>query len=56
MELMQEKLSELIVKRKKFSDEDASQIIKCIFEAMDYLHNNGIVHRDLKPDNILIAD
>ena len=56
MELMQDKLSTLITQRKKFSDEDASQIIKCIFEAMEYLHNNNIVHRDLKPDNILIAD
>ena len=56
MELMQEKLSTLIVKRKKFSDEEASQIIKCIFEAVEYIHNNNIVHRDLKPDNILIAD
>ena len=56
MELMQDKLSQLISKRKKFSDEDASQIIKSIFEAVEYLHNNGIVHRDLKPDNILIAD
>ena len=56
MELMQEKLSTLIVKQKKFSDEEVSQIIKCIFEAVEYLHNNNIVHRDLKPDNILIAD
>ena len=53
---MQDKLSTLITVRKTFSDEDASQIIKCIFEAMEYLHNNNIVHRDLKPDNILIAD
>ena len=53
---MQEKLSTLITKRKKFSDEDASQIIKCILEAVAYLHENNIVHRDLKPDNILIGD
>ena len=39
-----------------FSDEEASQIIKAIFEAVHYLHTNEIVHRDLKPDNILIAD
>ena len=56
MELMQEKLSTLITKRRTFSDEDASQIIKCILEAVAYLHENNIVHRDLKPDNILIGD
>ena len=37
-------------------DEEASMIIKSIFEAVHYLHSNEIVHRDLKPDNILIAD
>jgi serine/threonine protein kinase len=31
-------------------------IIKAIFVAVDYLHNNEIVHRDLKPDNILLGD
>ena len=31
---MQEKLSTMITKRRKFSDEDASQIIKCILEAV----------------------
>lgn len=61
MELMRGgQLSELILTKKKqkkdFSDEEASQIIKAIFEAVQYLHNNDIVHRDLKPDNILICD
>ena len=53
-------LSQLIMLKKRqgidFSDEEASQIIKAIFEAVNYLHTNEIVHRDLKPDNILIAD
>ena len=51
-----QEVNDLITKRKKFSDEDASQIIKCILEAVAYLHENNIVHRDLKPDNILIGD
>ena len=53
-------LSQLILDRKQeqidFSDDEASQIIGSIFEAVNYLHSNEIVHRDLKPDNILIAD
>lgn len=61
MELMRGgQLSQLIMLKKRqgidFSDEEASQIIKAIFEAVNYLHTNEIVHRDLKPDNILIAD
>ena len=61
MELMNGgRLSKIIQKRKiekkGFTDEEASEIIKGILKAVDYLHTNGIVHRDLKPDNILIQD
>ena len=61
MELMRGgQLSELILAKKRqnrdFSDEEASQLIKGIFEAVLYLHSNEIVHRDLKPDNILLSD
>jgi len=30
--------------------------MKCILNAMEYMHSNNIVHRDLKPDNILVGD
>lgn len=73
MELMKGgQLTELIEERKKsrksFTDEEAAKIMRCILQAVAYIHSKGIVHRDLKPgnfdsavlshliDNILIGD
>ncbi|OAQ99195.1 hypothetical protein LLEC1_02273 [Akanthomyces lecanii] len=37
----------------KFTEKDASQTIKQVLTAVDYLHSNQVVHRDLKPENLL---
>jgi serine/threonine protein kinase len=34
---------------KRFSELEASQIMKSVLSAVDYIHQMGIVHRDLKP-------
>jgi len=48
-------LYEEIVKRKTFSEKDASKIMAQLFSALAYLHNKGIVHRDLKLENLLLV-
>jgi len=55
MELMEGgELYEEIVKRKTFTEQDASEIVRQLTEALAYLHEKGIVHRDLKLENLLL--
>lgn len=74
MELVKQgRLTDLIRDRvkqnSKFTDKEASALMKGILSAVEYMHEKGIVHRDLKPginyyliynysslDNILISD
>lgn len=42
------------MKRKKFNEKDAAQIIQKVLSAVAYCHNNNIIHRDIKPENIMI--
>lgn len=42
-----------IEKRGHLSEREASEIVKQIASALDFLHSKGMSHRDLKPENIL---
>ncbi|CAG8949591.1 hypothetical protein HYFRA_00007824 [Hymenoscyphus fraxineus] len=46
-------LFDRICEQGKFTEKDASQTIRQVIEAVDYLHDNNVVHRDLKPENLL---
>ncbi|KAI0452744.1 calcium/calmodulin-dependent protein kinase [Xylaria acuta] len=46
-------LFDRICEKGKFTEKDASQTIKQILGAVDYLHGKNVVHRDLKPENLL---
>ena len=49
-------LFEKLLKKGNFSNLETIKIMKKIFLAVKYLHENGICHRDLKPQNFLFED
>lgn len=46
-------LFDRIVERGSYTEKDASDLIRQVLEAVDYMHERGVVHRDLKPENLL---
>jgi calcium-dependent protein kinase len=49
-------LFDRIVKLEKFSEKDASELMKKILSAVQHLHKHNICHRDLKPENFLFKN
>ena len=40
----------------KISNDEKTEIIKQVLEALDTVHEAGILHRDVKPENIIITE
>jgi serine/threonine protein kinase len=47
-------LFDRILKRKKYPELDARDVMNYLLSALGYLHARGIAHRDIKPENILL--
>jgi len=50
-----ESLSEALIRRGPFPDDEAAKVIRQAARALTKAHAANIVHRDLKPDNIFLA-
>lgn len=46
-------LRALIHEKKKFSPEEAVEVIQQVCQALEAAHSVGVIHRDLKPQNIM---
>ena len=55
MELMEGgELFDYVVQKGTLTEEEASQIVRKVTSALEYMHAKNIVHRDLKPENLLL--
>jgi calcium-dependent protein kinase len=48
-------LFERLMKKKTCTERETARMMRDIFSAVFYLHENGIVHRDIKPENFLFT-
>lgn len=49
-------LLERIRQKDRFTESEASRIMRQLVSAVSYMHERGVVHRDLKPENMLFVD
>ena len=44
-----------IVEKEVYTEREARQVCKIIYQAIDYCHKKHIAHRDIKPENLLLV-
>ncbi len=44
-----------IVKNRRYSEDEAIDIVVQMAEALEHAHNKGLIHRDVKPKNIMMT-
>lgn len=49
-------LFESVVKKKRYTEEEAANVIRQVARACQYMHQRGVIHRDLKPENLVYLD
>jgi serine/threonine protein kinase len=47
--------SDEFLKQKSIGSDDVVQLLKGVFSAIEYLHDNNTIHMDIKPGNILVT-
>ena len=48
-------LLERIAEKEVYTEREARQVCKIMFDAIDYCHKKNIAHRDIKPENLLLV-
>ena len=48
-------LLQRIVEKEVYTEREARQTVKILFDAIDYCHKKKIAHRDIKPENLLLV-
>lgn len=49
-------LLQRIRRKTRFTESEASRIMRQLVSAVNFMHLHGVVHRDLKPENLLFTD
>jgi serine/threonine protein kinase len=47
-------LFDRIIEKRTFTEREARDSVRCVLEALKYMHDRRVVHRDLKPENLLL--
>lgn len=48
-------LLQRIAEKEVYTEREARQVCKILFDAIDYCHKKRIAHRDIKPENLLLV-